>query len=131
MVKFNLKESGAGLVFNSVNLTCLQSIEITTNAPSTEVECSGQSSVEYVTGIPRYQMAVNGALNIDDDAIVSALQPNQAGAVACDPAGTASGSIDLSSTNATISDFAMSVPINGFASYTATLLLDDFTIGTN
>lgn len=131
MAKFNLKNTGASLSFGGTSLTCLQSVEISGTAPTTEVECSGASSVEYVTGLPRFTMTFTGAVEDDDVTLLNAIQPNDAGAVAFDPAGTATGTIDISSTNGTISDFGLSTPVNGFSSYSGTIVLDDLTIAAN
>jgi hypothetical protein len=131
MAKFNLKELGAGLSFGGTALTCLQSVELTGTAPSTEVECSGSTTVEYVTGLPRYSMTATGALETDDEPLIEAVQPNDNGAIAFDPAGTATGTIDISSTSATVTDFSMSTPVNGFASYSVSWVLDDITYDTN
>lgn len=131
MSKFNLTATGASLVFASTTLTCLQSVEISGSAPSTEIECSGATSVEYVTGTPRFSMTFNGALETDDVALLNAIQPNDAGAMAFDPAGVTAGDIDISSTNGTITDFSSSYPVNGFAAYSGTIVLDDMTIAAN
>ncbi|MCP5018917.1 MAG: hypothetical protein GY938_27115 [Ketobacter sp.] len=109
----------------------MQSIELSSTAPTTEIECSGSTSVSYITGLPRHTMTVTGALDEDDTVLIAAIQVNDAGAIACDPAGIVAGTIDISSTNATVSDVSYSMPINGFSSYNVTFVLDDLTIGAN
>lgn len=132
MAYFNLaSETTTAMTFGGTSLTCLQSIELTATAPPTEIECGGATSVNYVVGIPRYSMTVTGALDDEDDPLLNAVLPNTAGAITCDPAGTTATHIDISSTNATVSDLSSSFPVNGFASYSITFLLDDITIGAN
>lgn len=132
MAYFNLKNTGASLVFASTTITCMQTVDITGNAPVTEVECSGSSSVTYVTGVPRYTMTVTGALDDEDDSpLLAGLALNTNGTVAFDPAGTATDTIDISSMSATVSDYSIGFPVSGFSTYSFTLVLDDITIGAN
>lgn len=131
MAYFNLKNTGASLSFNSVNLTCLQSVEVTGSAPSTEIECSGSSAVTYITGVPRYQISFTGALDEDDVTLLNGIDINESGAVALNPAGTGAGTIDIASTNGTISDLSVSLPISGFSTYSGTILCDDLTFSAN
>ena len=132
MPKFNLgSESTFALTFASQSLTCVQSIDISRTAPITEIECAGATSAEQIVGIPRYTMTVVGALNDDDNALLGYIDPGDSGAIACDPAGTTTGHLDISSTNATVSDAPISMPVNGFSTYSVTFVLDDLTIAAN
>lgn len=132
MPKFNLgSESTFAMTFAGTSLTCIQSIDISRTAPVTEIECAGATSTEQIVGIPRYTITVTGALNDDDNALLGAIDPGDAGAIACDPAGTTAGHLDISSTNATVTDAPVSLPINGFSTYGATFACDDLTIGAN
>ena len=132
MAFFNLgTASTTAMTFNSITLTCLQTIDVSGTAPVTEVECAGATSVSKLVGIPRYTMSVTGALATDDNTLADGLLPAETGAITMDPAGTSSLTIDISSTNATVSDWSLSFPVNGFASYSATFQLDDITVAAN
>lgn len=132
MAFFNLGTStSTAMTFNSVNLTCLQTIEVSGTAPVTEIECAGSTSVTNIVGIPRYTMTVTGAWDSAGNALATSLKPGETGAITCDPAGTTAPAVDISSTNATVSDFSLSMPVNGFSTYSATFQLDDLTIGAN
>ncbi len=132
MAYFNLATNATtAMTFGGTSLTCLQSIEVTTSAPITEIECGGATAVSFLVGVPRYRMTVTGALDDEDDPLMGAITAGDTGAITCDPAGTTSNHIDISSTNATVSDSSFSFPVNGFAQYSVTLLLDDITIGAN
>lgn len=132
MAYFNLASvSSTAMTFGGTSLTCLQSIEVTGNAPSTEIECGGATSVSYIVSVPRYRMTVTGALDDEDDPLLNDILPATTGAITCDPAGTTTNHLDISSTNATVTDFSISMPVNGFSTYSLTLLLDDITIGAN
>lgn len=132
MAYFNLStNSTTAMTFGGTALTCLQSIDLATTSPSTEIECGGATAVTFLTGVPRYRMTVVGALDDEDDPLLNALLPNSTGAITTDPAGTTADHIDISSTNATVSDMSASMPVNGFSTYSVTFLLDDITIGAN
>lgn len=128
MAKFNLTATAASLTFNSIPLTCLQTVTVGGTAPNTEVECSGTASVENVAGLPRYSMSFSGALETDDDTLVDGILPGESGSVTFNPAGTTATYIRVTSSNGIITDFSMTVPVNGFAQYSGTLVLDDLTI---
>jgi hypothetical protein len=87
--------------------------------------------VTYITGVPRYQISFTGALDEDDVTLLNGIDVNESGAVALNPAGTGSGTIDIASTNGTISDLSVSAPVSGFATYSGTILCDDLTISAN
>lgn len=132
MAYFNLSTNAtAALTLGGNSLTCLQSVEVTGSAPNTEVECSGSTSVTNIPGVPRYSMTATGALDDEDDPLLNNIAIGTAGAVAFDPAGTATDTMDISSTNGTVTDFSASFPVNGFSSYSVTIVLDDLTIGAN
>ncbi len=119
------------MTFNGTALTCLQSITVAATAPNTEIECGGATSVTNIVGLPRYSMTVVGALDNEDDPLLNVILPGQSGAVTCDAAGTATDTIDISSTNATVTSAPVSIPVNGFSTYSVTLVLDDITYGAN
>ena len=132
MAKFNLASStNFALTFGGTTLSCVQTIDVNGNAPVQEIECAGATSVEQIVGITRTIMTVTGALEDNDTTLLGAIDPGDTGAIVCDPAGTATGTIDISSTNATVGDRTISLPVNGFATYSVTLLLDDITIAAN
>ena len=132
MAKFNLASSANfSLTFGGNALTCIQTVDISDTAPVTEIECAGASSVEQIVGITRVTMTISGALEDDDNTLLGYLDPGDTGAITFDPAGTGTGTLDISSTNATVTDRSISLPVNGFAQWNATLALDDITIGAN
>ena len=116
---------------NSVALTCIQSITIGATAPNTEIECGGATSVTNIVGLPRYSITITGALGDEDDPLLTSLIPGTAGALTCDPAGTATNTIDISSTNVTVTAAPVSIPVNGFSTYSITAVMDDITYGAN
>lgn len=128
MAKFNLSGTGVSLTFNSVGLTCLQTVTVSGTAPNTEIECSGATSVENVAGLPRYSMSGSGALETDDTALVNAIFPGENGAITFYPASTTAADILVTSSNGIVTDFSMTTPVNGFSQYSFTLVLDDLTI---
>lgn len=131
MAYFNLTAANAAMTFAGVTLTCLQSIEVSRSAPQTEIECSGSSAVTFITGTPRYTITVTGALDEDDVTLLGAIDPGDNGAITMDPAGTATGTIDIASSSATVTDAPISMPVNGFSTYSATFACDDLTISAN
>lgn len=129
---FNLTTtSTTAMTFGGTALTCLQSITVSGTAPNTEVECGGATAVTNVVGLPRYTMSVTGALGDEDDPLVNAVLPATAGAITCDAAGTATDTIDFSSTNASVTNLQVSIPVNGFSTYQVDFVLDNLTTGAN
>ncbi len=132
MAKFNLgSESTFSMTFGGTALTCIQTIEFSSTAPVQEIECAGATAVEQIVGITRHTVTVTGALEDDDNTLLGIVDPGDTGALACDPAGTTTGHLDFSSTNGTVTDRSVSLPVNGFSTYSVTIALDDLTIGAN
>jgi hypothetical protein len=130
MAKFNLTATGADFTFNSVEITCLQNVQISGTAPNTEVECSGSTSVTNVVGLPRYAWSISSALETDDVSIVNAVKPAENGAVTFNTTSTA-GDIVITSTNGTVNSWNVTDPVNGFAQLTADGTLDDCTVAAH
>lgn len=131
MAKFNLTSTGAALTFGGVGLTCLQTVTVGGTSPNTEIECSGTTAVENVTGLPRYNLSGSGALETTGVALLNAINPGDTGALVFDPAGTTGGDFAITATAGVCTDFSMTVPVNGFAQYSFTLVLDDLTVGAH
>jgi len=129
MAKFKL--AADALTFGGTTLTCLQSVDISADASAIEIECAGATAKEKLAGLPSYTLNFSGALETDDVTLLNAIQPNDTGAVTLDPAGKAATTIDISSTNGTVTSFSVSFPANGFAVYSGSIGLDDFTVAAN
>lgn len=126
MSKFNLTMTGASFTFNSVAITCLQNVTVSGTAPNTEVECSGATSVENVLGLPRYAWSISSAIETDDVTIVAGIMPGEQGAMTFNASSTA-GDLKITATNGGVTDWNVTVPVNGFAQLTAGGTLDDCT----
>ncbi len=131
MAYFNLTATGSALTFAGTTLTCLQTVQFTGNAEIQEISCNGTTTKTKITGATSYVLTLTGALDEDDVTLLNAINPGDAGAVAADLAGTTTGTIDISSTNGTVSDWTVDAPVNGFATYSATIQLDDLTVAAN
>lgn len=131
MAKFNIKNTNFTLTLGGNTLSCVQNIEIKEAAPTTEVECAGTSSVEYVTELPRVTFSFSGALETDDVTLMNNVRANDSGALALKPAGTTTGDISITSTNAIVTDISFSFPVSGFSSYSGSGVMDDLTVAAN
>lgn len=131
MAKFNIKNANFTLSIGGNALTCIQQVDVSGSAPQTEIECAGASAVEYVTGLPRFTLTFSGALETDDVTLLGYVNVNDAGALILKPAGTTAGDLSITSTNATVSDIQYSFPVNGFSTYSGTMVLDDLAVAAN
>jgi len=127
MAKFTGKDQT--VTFATESLTCITSVEYGDEVDMYTVECAGASAKTHIAGLSDISMTVNGILDqTDDDPLLAAIDPGDAGALDWYPAGETANYMHFDCANATVMSRTVSDPVNGFCSYSVEFKLDDILI---
>lgn len=117
------------LTFGGNTITCLQNVETSEEVDVQMVECAGATYKEKVVGLASASLTLNLALNQTDVTLMGYLDPADVGAIVFQPGGATAGYIKITSTNGIVTSRQVASPVNGIVGLTATIELDNLTVG--
>lgn len=130
MTKFVLSSSSV-LTHGGNTISCVTSIDFDESLDVFISRCMALDTVQHIGGQNVITGTLNFEINTDDDTELGYLDPGTTGALVFDPAGTATGTLDISSTNMLISGRSMAYSTTSLTTGSAPFTCDDLTIGAN